>query len=54
MYAKLHTQQVMNKKFLKEFRGLREDFDKLPKDDGMASGSHILFVDMGEYAEYLF
>lgn len=39
-------------KLLKEFRGLREDFDKLPKDDDMASGSNILFVDTGEYAEY--
>ncbi len=39
-------------KFIKEFRGLRADFDKLPVDDDLATGSNVLFLDTSEYAEY--
>lgn len=39
-------------RFRREYRGLKSDFGKLPKDDDLASGSICRFVDTGEYAEY--
>lgn len=38
--------------YKREYRGLRDDFDGLPTDDDLASGSICRFVDTGEYAEY--
>lgn len=37
---------------IKEFRALKSDFANLPKDDDMATGSSVLFLDTSEYAEY--
>lgn len=37
----------------REYRGLKADFSKLPKYDDLATGSSCLFLDTGEYAEYL-
>lgn len=39
-------------KFIKNFRGLKADFDKLPTDDDLATGSSVLFLDTSERAEY--
>lgn len=39
-------------KYIKEFRGLRADFDKLPTDDDQATSSSVIFLDTSEYAEY--
>lgn len=38
--------------FIKEFRALRADFDNLPTDEDLATGSNVLFLDTSEYAEY--
>lgn len=37
----------------REYRGLSTDFSKLPTYDNLETGSSCLFVDTGEYAEYL-
>lgn len=37
----------------REYRGLSIDFPKLPKYDDLGTGSSCLFLDTGEYAEYL-
>lgn len=37
----------------REYRGLSEDFDKLPKYENLATGSSCLFLDTGKYAEYM-
>lgn len=39
-------------KFIKSFRGLKADFDKLPTDDDLATGSFAFFLDTSERAEY--
>lgn len=39
-------------KFIKKFRGLKTDFDKLPTDDDQATGSTVFFLDTSECAEY--
>jgi len=39
-------------KFFKEFRTLREYFDRLPTNDDLATGSSVLFLNTAEYAEY--
>ncbi len=41
------------RRYKREYRGLRADFNKLPKDDDLGTGSSFLFLDTGEYAEYL-
>lgn len=38
---------------MREYRGLRADFDKLPKYSNLGTGSSCLFLDTGEYAEYM-
>lgn len=38
--------------YRREYRGLKEDFDALPTDDDLASGSICRFADTSEYAEY--
>lgn len=38
--------------YKREYRGLKEDFNALPTDDDLASGSVCRFVDAAEYAEY--
>lgn len=40
-------------RYKREYRGLKADFDKLPKDDDLGTGSSCLFLDTREYAEYL-
>lgn len=40
-------------RYKREYRGLRVDFDKLPRDEDLGTGSSCLFLDTGEYAEYL-
>ena len=37
----------------REYRGLSTDFSKLPKYDNLQTGSSCLFLDTGEYAEYM-
>lgn len=37
----------------REYRGLSKDFAKLPKYKNLPAGSSCLFLDTGEYAEYL-
>lgn len=37
---------------LREYRGLSADASKLPKYDGLATGSSCLMQDTGEYYEY--
>lgn len=39
-------------KFIKKFRGFKEDFSKLPTDDDQATGSTAFFLDTSEHAEY--
>jgi hypothetical protein len=47
----VYTDGVVRKKC--EYRGLKADFDKLPTDDDLGTGSSCLFLDTKEYAEYM-